>query len=154
MKAHAVEAENHLAKELEEVQQKFERLLSENIRLRKKEVSFKSFAKESVTLNEVQTYLRSPSEKGGLGLDYSAKSLDILKKNDKIIFVKGQLEKVKPICNPGEKAKSYKGKKFSIKPLQEYSLSQNKIDKNSKKFHNPNKCNHPNCYATRDGRIA
>ena len=40
IKAQTVEIEKYLAKELEKVQQKFERLLSENIRLKKKEVSF------------------------------------------------------------------------------------------------------------------
>ena len=93
MKAQAVEAEKYLAKELEEVQQKFERLLYGNIWLRKKDVSFKSFAKASDTLNEVKTYLRSPSENGGLGLDHITKSPHILKKNDKITFVKGTVRK-------------------------------------------------------------
>ena len=69
IKAQTVETEKYLVGQLEKLQQKFERLHFENVKLKKKEVSIQSYAKAIDTLNEVQSYLRSPSEKGGLGLD-------------------------------------------------------------------------------------
>lgn len=63
-------------------QKKCDDLLSENEELKKKELSFESYAKASDTLTGVQSYLRDPSEKRGLGLDTQTNSSTTLNKSD------------------------------------------------------------------------
>ena len=67
------------------------KLLSENEELKKKELSFQSYAKASDTLTEVQSYLRDPSEKGGLEPDEQSSNSTPLKKSDeRLTFVISQ----------------------------------------------------------------
>ena len=65
-----------------ELQKKYEDTLSDNEELKKKELSFQSYAKASDTLTEVHSYSRDPSGKGGLGLDTQKGSSNTLNKSE------------------------------------------------------------------------
>ena len=82
LKAQISETEKSHKEALAKLQKKCEGLLSENKELKKKEVSFQSYVKASDTLTEVQSYLRDPSEKRGLGLDTQTDSSTTLNKSD------------------------------------------------------------------------
>ena len=91
LKAQISENENSHKLALEELDEIMKKLLSENEELRKKELSFQSYAKASDTLTEVQSYLRDPSEKGRLGLDEQSSNSSPLKKSDeRLTVVKSQ----------------------------------------------------------------
>lgn len=71
--------------------QKLEKVYEENDILKEKEITFKSYAKASDTLTEVQSYMRDPSEKGGLGLSTQENNSNTLNKSsDRIVFVSEQ----------------------------------------------------------------
>ena len=63
LKAQISETEKSHKVALAELQKKYEDTLFENEELKKKEVSFQSYAKASDTLTKVHSYLRDPSEK-------------------------------------------------------------------------------------------
>ena len=156
LKAQISENENSHKLALDELTKKMMKLLSENEELRKKELSFQSYAKASDTLTEVQSYLRDPSEKGGLGLDEQSSNSSPLKKSDeRLTFVKSQQNGSSTTYSIGQKARVVdKGKGVATQPLKEQQVHKKHVDKVSEKKHNPQTCNHPQCYITRKGRIA
>ena len=106
---------------MELLQKKCEILLSENEELKKKELSFQSYSKASDTLTEVHSYLRDPSEKGGLRLDKQTSNSTPLKKSDeRLTFVSGQQSGSQTTYSIGQKDKAVdKGKAIATKPLRE-----------------------------------
>lgn len=69
LKALISETEKSHKEAMSILQKEFDSLRFENEELKKIELSFQSYAKASDTLTEVHSYLRDPSEKGGLGLN-------------------------------------------------------------------------------------
>ena len=61
------ETSKKFTEKIEGLTSKIKQLESENAELKKKQVTFKSYAKASDTLTELQSHLIDPSEKSGLG---------------------------------------------------------------------------------------
>lgn len=81
---------------MDKLQKKCEGLLSNNVELKNKEMSFQSYAKACDTLTEVHSYLRDASEKGGLRLDTQTNSSTTLNKNDERMIHLLRVNKVVP----------------------------------------------------------